>query len=87
MKGDVFVPFSGGGSLEDISSIILSYYEQELHFLSVRNDFLKSKMTPKMTYFLVIFKVKIGPFWGSFLTSKSQFLVIRNAIFAHNSSK
>ena len=87
MKGDVLALFSGGGSVEDISSIILSYYEQEFLFLSLRIDFLKSKMTPKMTYFLVIFKVKIGPFWGSFWTSKSQFSVIKNEILAHNSSK
>ena len=66
MIGDVFAIFSGGGSVEDISSIILSYHEQELHFLSLRIDFLKSKMTPKMTYILVNFKVKISPFWGHF---------------------
>ena len=87
MKSDVFAIFSDELSVEDISSIILSYHEQELHFLSLRIDFLKSKMTPKMTYFLVIFKVKIGPFWGSFWTSKSQFSVIRNAILAHDSLK
>ena len=48
MKGDVFAIFSDELSVEDISSIILSYHEQELHFLSLRIDFLKSKMTPKM---------------------------------------
>ena len=47
MKGDVFAIFSDELSVEDISSIILSYHEQELHFLSLRIDFLKSKMTPK----------------------------------------
>ena len=51
MKGYVFAPFSGGGSVEDISSIILSYYVQEFHFLSLRIDFLNAKMTPKMTKF------------------------------------
>ena len=62
VKGDVFSPFSGGGSVEETLSYLLSYYEQELLFLSLRIDLLKSKMTPKMTYFLVIFKVKIGHF-------------------------
>jgi len=39
MKGNVFDPFSGGRSVEDISSFILSYYGQELHFLSLRIEF------------------------------------------------
>jgi hypothetical protein len=39
MKGNVFALFSGGGSIEDISGFILSYYEQELHFLSLRIEF------------------------------------------------
>ena len=51
MKGDVLTLFSSGGSVEDISSIILSYYEKALHFLSLRIDFLKSKMTPKNDLF------------------------------------
>ena len=74
MIGDVFAIFSDELSVEDISSIILSYHEQELHFLSLRIDFLKSKMTPKMTYFLVIFKVKIGLFWGVILDFKKSIL-------------
>ena len=87
LKGDVIAIFSGGKLIEDISSFILSYYELKLHFLSLRIDFLKSKMTPKNDQFLVIFKVKIGRFWGSFWTSKSQFSVIKIAILAHNSLK
>ena len=66
MKGDVLAIFSDELSVEDISSNRLSYHEQELHFLSPRIDFLKSKMIPKNDQFLIIFKVKISHFGGHF---------------------
>ena len=65
-----FRPFSGGGSVEDISSIILSYYEQEFHFLSLRIDFLKTKMTLKNDQFWPWNDQKIGHFGGHFWFQK-----------------
>ena len=58
MKGDVFALFSGGGSVEDISSFYLSYYEQDLQFLSLRIGFLKSGGPAYFRHFGIIFTFK-----------------------------
>ena len=63
MKGDVLTLFSGGGSVEDISSFHLSYYEQELHFLSLRIGFLKSGGPPYFRHFRIIFIYKNNMGW------------------------
>ena len=64
MKGDGFALFSGGGSVEDIFSIILSYYEQEL-FLITENWFFEILWTPYFRHFDIIKMMpKCRKYWG-----------------------
>ena len=83
MKGEVFALFSGGGSIEETLSYLLSYYEQEMHFLSLRIGFLKSEKPPKKGPKWYIFDVKNIPFWtlfGGFSDFKNPILSDKKCI-------